>query len=142
MRAETAELYGDTTHVRGRKHKNLGYWGRPSDRAAWQFVTERPGRYQVWIDWACDDGSAGNNLLLELGSQRIEHPVAGTGDWDTYRSARIGEVTLTPGVHRLELHSAGKVKGALFDLRSVGSVRSRSPIPRSRARRIRAASSH
>ncbi|WP_406699828.1 PVC-type heme-binding CxxCH protein [Singulisphaera sp. Ch08] len=118
LRAETAELYGDTLTFEA-KHKNLGYWGRPSDRAAWQFVTERPGRYRVWIDWACDDGSAGNSLLLELGTQRIEHPVTGTGDWDTYRLADIGEVTLAPGIHRLELHSAGPVKGALFDLRSV-----------------------
>lgn len=118
LRAATAELYGDTLTFEA-KHKNLGYWGRPSDRAAWQFVAERPGRYRVWIDWACDDGSAGNTLLLELGTQRVEHPVTGTGDWDTYRSADIGEVTLTQGVHRLELHSAGRVKGALFDLRSV-----------------------
>ncbi|SIN81117.1 putative membrane-bound dehydrogenase domain-containing protein [Singulisphaera sp. GP187] len=118
LRAESAELYGDTLTFEA-KHKNLGYWGRPSDRAAWQFVTERPGRYRVWIDWACENGSAGNKLLLELGTQRIEQPVEGTGDWDTYQSANIGELTLAPGVHRLELHSAGPVKGALFDLRSV-----------------------
>ncbi|AGA29280.1 PVC-type heme-binding CxxCH protein [Singulisphaera acidiphila] len=118
LRAETAELYGDTLTFEA-KHKNLGYWGRPSDRAVWKFVSERPGRYRVWIDWACDNDSAGNSLLLELGSQRLEHPVTGTGDWDTYQSADIGEVTLTPGAHRLELHSAGPVKGALLDLRSV-----------------------
>jgi len=128
--AATAELYGDTLTFEA-KHKNLGYWGRPSDRAAWRFVVAKPGRYRVRIDWACDNSSAGNTLLLELGPQRLEHTVVGTGDWDTYNTAEIGEVTLAPGAHRLELHSSGKVKGALLDLRSVElrPVPDREPTP-------------
>ena len=45
--------------------------------------------------------------------------IAGTGNWDTYRTAKVGEVTLEEGPGQLEVRSEGKIKGALIDLRAV-----------------------
>jgi putative membrane-bound dehydrogenase-like protein len=118
LRARTAELYGDTlTYEAG--HDNLGYWGRPSDRAAWRFEVPRAGRFEVWIEWACDDSVAGNTMVIQVGPQEVRHKVAGTGSWETYRTARVGTLDLAAGAHRLEAHSLGRLKGALLDLRWV-----------------------
>jgi putative heme-binding domain-containing protein len=118
LRAAAAEIRGDTLTFEP-KHGNLGYWATANDLAAWTFEVGRPGKYAVAIDWACDDGTAGNRLALRVGPGRIEHQVAGTGSWDTYRSAKLGEVTLAPGPNRLEIQSIGRIRGALLDLRAV-----------------------
>jgi putative membrane-bound dehydrogenase-like protein len=118
LRAETAQIFGETLTYEP-EHRNLGYWGRLADRAAWTFDVKQPGRYAVWLEWSCDDTSAGNTLVLDFGPARVEHKVTGTGNWSTYRAAMVGEVTLTAGSHRLDARSAGRVRGALLDLRAV-----------------------
>ncbi len=118
LRAETAQIFGETLTFEP-EHRNLGSWGRLADRAAWTFDIARPGRYAVWLEWSCDDASAGNTLVLDFGSGKAEFKVTGTGHWSTYRAAKVGEVTLTAGPHRLDARSAARVRGALLDLRSV-----------------------
>jgi putative heme-binding domain-containing protein len=118
LRAATAEITGDTLTFEP-EHENLGSWSARNDRAAWRFDAARPGKYSVRIDAACDDRTAGNVLVLEAGSSRIETTVAGTGSWAAYRTSAIGEITLTAGPQRLEIHPAGPIRGALVDLRSV-----------------------
>ncbi len=102
LRAETAEITGVTLTYES-QHGNLGYWSAKNDRAAWRFDAARSGRYDVWLDWACDDRTAGNTLVLAVGKERLETTVSGTGSWETYRSAAIGEITLTEGPQRLEV---------------------------------------
>jgi hypothetical protein len=118
LRAETAEIFGLTLTYEP-LHHNLGFWSAHADRAAWTFDAPRAGRYRVWLDWACDDRTAGNTLVLETGRDRLETKVAGTGSWDNYQKAPIGEITLTEGPQRLEIAPAGQVRGALLDLRAV-----------------------
>ena len=118
LRAETAEISGDTLTFEA-LHGNLGFWSAKNDRAAWRFDAARPGRYSVWLDWACDDRTAGNTLVLNVGKERLETKVSGTGSWETYRKAAIGEITLTDGPQRLEISPSGQIRGALLDLRSV-----------------------
>jgi hypothetical protein len=118
LRAETAEIFGETLTYEP-LHQNLGFWSARTDRAAWTFDAPRAGRYRVWLDWACDDRTAGNTLVLAAGKDRLETKVAGTGSWDRYEKSPIGEVTLTEGPQRLEISPAGQIRGALLDLRSV-----------------------
>ncbi len=118
LRAETAEISGDTLTFES-QHGNLGFWSARNDRAAWRFDAARPGRYSVWLDWACDDRTAGNTLVVDVGKERLENKVSGTGSWERYQSAAIGEITLEAGPQRLEIFPAGQIRGALLDLRSV-----------------------
>src|SRR5207253_2569183 len=87
--------------------------------AAWTFDVARPGKFAVWLNWACDGASAGNTLGLDFGTDRVEFPVTGTGGWETYRAAKVGEVTLAAGSNRLDARPIGPVRGALLDLRAV-----------------------
>jgi putative membrane-bound dehydrogenase-like protein len=118
LRAETAEIFGQTLTFEP-QHGNLGYWSARDDRAAWTFDVARAGRYSVWLDWACDDRTAGNPLVLAAGKERLETRVAGTGSWDTYQKSLIGEISLAEGPQRLELLPVGQIRGALLDLRAV-----------------------
>ena len=51
--------------------------------------------------------------------QTASGTVTGTGGWDQYRKQKFGQVQFDPGAHRLEFRSAGEIKNALIDLRTV-----------------------
>ncbi|QDV32458.1 PVC-type heme-binding CxxCH protein [Tautonia plasticadhaerens] len=118
LSAETAEIYGNRLTYEPTLG-NLGWWIGDDDRAAWTFEVDRPGRYEVRLDWACDDGEGGGSYAIEVGADRIAGVVPGTGSWEDYRRATVGTVSLGDGRHRLEIRPEGRPKGALMDLRSV-----------------------
>ncbi len=122
--ATTSEIYGSTL-VFEDKYKNLGYWSSENDHAVWNFEVDRPGKYTVMLDYACDDSTAGNSYVLEIGDAQITGTVAGTGNWDTYKQPRIGTLTLAVGQHRLVFRPAGKINGAMIDLRGIRITPSR-----------------
>jgi putative heme-binding domain-containing protein len=116
--ATNAEIYGSTLVFESR-YSNLGYWSSADDHAAWTFQVTRPGKYAVHLDWACEDSTAGNSFVIEVGPQRVTGTVSGTGNWDTYKRGKFGELTLDAGQHRLAFRPAGPVSGALIDLRGI-----------------------
>ncbi len=103
--------------------RNVGCWHGVQDHVAWNVQVEKEGRYDVWLDWACDNSSAGNAYVLEGGRTAVEGKVAGTGGWDRYRQEKIGTTTLAAGLQRLVLRPAGPaLRGALLDLRGIHLV--------------------
>ncbi len=121
LKASTCEIYGSTL-VLERKHGNLGYWQSADDHAVWTVDVRQAGRYAVHLDWACDDKSAGNTLVLEAGQHRFMARVEGTGGWDIYRQEKIGTTLLAEGRQRVTLRAEGKIAGALLDLKAIRLV--------------------
>src|SRR5262249_61304188 len=79
--------------------------------------------FDLWLDWACADASAGTAFVLEGGEPAVRGKVAGTGGWDKYRQQKVGTLTLEAGTQRLVLRPDGeRLKGALLDLRGVHLV--------------------
>jgi putative heme-binding domain-containing protein len=117
--AKSAEIHGgDITFET--PFQNIGCWHGAQDHAAWTVQLEKEGRFDVFLEYACDDASAGNRFILEGGQPSLRGQVAGTGGWDKYRQAKIGTLTLSAGTHRLILRpDAGTLKGALLDLRGI-----------------------
>jgi hypothetical protein len=79
----------------------------------------RAGKYSVHLEWACDNGSAGNALTLQAGGRSLTTTVKGTGTWDDYRKARIGELDLEAGRQRIVMRPAGNITGAMIDLKGL-----------------------
>ncbi|QEH36969.1 hypothetical protein OJF2_55540 [Aquisphaera giovannonii] len=118
LAAEDAEIYGDRL-VFEQSHSNLGFWMAANDRAAWTIEVARPGRYDVWLDAACADSSAGDVLEIDLGRQQVLHQMTGTGSWDRFERVRIGELALPPGRCRVEARAASAPRNAVMDLRDI-----------------------
>jgi putative membrane-bound dehydrogenase-like protein len=121
LTAANCEIFGPSVVLEA-QHGNLGYWASEDDRAVWTVEVPRAGRYAVWLEWACDTDSAGNGYVLRAGDAQLPGKVAGTGNWDTYRTAAVGELTLRSGPQSVEFRSAGKLRGSLIDLKSVRLV--------------------
>jgi len=117
--ATNAEIHGGDITFES-TFQNIGCWHDVQDHAVWTVQLEKAGGFEVVLDYACDDASAGNRFILEGGQPSLRGQVAGTGGWDKYRQQKIGILSLGAGAHRLVLRpDAGFLKGALLDLRGI-----------------------
>jgi len=113
LSAANAEVYGSTLTLES-KYGNLGEWTKEDGEAAWT-IDSPGGRFTVKLEYACDPKVAGNAFTLMIGEERITGDVASTGNWDTYRRIRLGDLTLPAGKLRVSLRSTGAISGALMD---------------------------
>jgi putative membrane-bound dehydrogenase-like protein len=118
LRAEHAEIYGGEIAFEG-DFKNVGMWHGPDDRAEWRVSLPKAGTFDMYLDYACDAHSGGNELAIEGGESPVRWKVASTGAWSEYRTTKIGTVKLPAGDGRIIVRPAGPLRGALIDLRTV-----------------------
>ncbi|MDG3003442.1 neutral/alkaline non-lysosomal ceramidase N-terminal domain-containing protein [Paludisphaera mucosa] len=116
--AADAEIFGPNLLFET-EHGNLGYWHAAADHAGWTFEVDHGAMFNVALEWACDDGSAGNAYMLKLGGQTIRGVVPGTGGWGRYVRASIANQVFHKGVHRIDLRPEGPMHGALADVRAI-----------------------
>ncbi|MHC5541740.1 carbohydrate-binding protein, partial [Singulisphaera rosea] len=98
---------------------NLGYWHDDGDYAVWIFRVDEPGTFALSLDYACQDRDSGNRFRVRVDKEVFRGRVSGTRSWSNYQSFLIGEITLGPGMHELEVRPEKPIIGALFDLRAV-----------------------
>jgi putative heme-binding domain-containing protein len=118
LTAASAAVFGKTL-VFEEKHQNLGYWSSPDDHAIWTVEVPQDGRYEVWLDFACDPSAAGNTLALQAGDAQLTHQVRSTASWDLYRKAKAGVLRLPAGRHEIIVRPEGSIRGALIDLKAI-----------------------
>jgi len=84
----------------------------------------RAGNYDVYLDWACSNHTAGNKYRIQVSTGQLVGEVAGTGkSWGNYRRQKVGRLQLTAGLQSLVVRSEGPIKvQALLDLRSIELV--------------------
>ncbi len=122
LSAQNCAIYGSSL-VFEKPYANLGYWSNVDDHAVWTVVLPKAGRYEVWLDYACQNGTAGNPLVLQAGDEKVTGKVVGTGTWDDYKQAQLGTLALPAGEATISLRSAGPIRGgALLDLKAVRLV--------------------
>jgi putative heme-binding domain-containing protein len=64
LSAKKAEIFGhDITFET--PFQNIGCWHDAQDHVAWTVQLEKEGRFDVYLDYACDNAAAGNRFVLE-----------------------------------------------------------------------------
>lgn len=116
--AMNAKIYGPKI-VFEDKYRNLGYWQSPDDHAVWMMNVPKAGKYQVRVEYACEDDSAGDRFVIAIGDQTVGGVVTGTGSWDRYRGQSVGAVMLPAGYAELVIRSDGAIRSSLMDLRQI-----------------------
>lgn len=118
------EIYGKTVELE-KQYGNLGMWNSDADQAVWTIDVPKDGVYEVWLEYACEEKSAGNEFILEIGAASLKGGVLSTaaGNWDNYRKLNAGSITLKAAKQQqARLRAAGKIRGALFDLKGITLV--------------------
>jgi hypothetical protein len=119
------DLYAESARTIGPDIKYMPEWRAfgwftESDLVEWDIDVNAKGTYEVYLDWSVSDDAAGKPFALEGGDQRIMGTVGKTGSWFTYRLEMIGNIHLSPSVHKLVFKAdSTSPKGALLDLRSI-----------------------
>ena len=98
---------------------NIGYWHGEADHVAWKVRLVKPAAFDVYLDAACANDSAGNAFALDAGGGTLRGKVAGTGGWDRYTLTKLGTVNLPAGASRITFRPDGTIRGALIDLRTL-----------------------
>ncbi|MBL9125359.1 MAG: c-type cytochrome, partial [Planctomycetaceae bacterium] len=101
---------------------NLGYWSAPDDSALWTVQIDSAGAYDVMLDYACHNDSAGTSYCLETPAGPLRGEGEGPGGWSDYRTQRIGSVQLPAGTRKWGLRADGPINGAMLDLRAIQLV--------------------
>ena len=101
------------------KYKNLGYWSSENDYAVWTLELPSSGTYEVEVEYACENSTAGNPIRFSTGTRVLTANVPGTGTWDDYRKWRAGSIDLSRGRVEFVVSAAKKPVSHLLDLRSV-----------------------
>ena len=89
------------------------------DVAEWRVEVAVGGTFDVWVNLAADDDSAGDFYVVETEGSRTRGEVRSTVDYDHFREQPAGRLTLRPGVNRIILRPDGPLKHELADVRSV-----------------------
>ena len=117
--ATAAEIFGPSL-VLEQRYKNLGFWSSEQDHADWIIRVPSPGGvYAVELDYAVEESCAGDELLLTVANKRLSGRVPSTQTWDTYRTWKLGNIRLQPGLNRLVVSASAKPKRAMIDLRNI-----------------------
>jgi alpha-L-fucosidase len=117
-----AEAHGEKAmhQTTGEVH-NIGHWVDVEDWGEWEFVADKPGKYQVEIRYSCPTEEAGSvySVLLRDHKQ-FQSEVKGTGSWDDYSTEEIGEIEIPEeGRYMLSVVPEKKAHYAVMNLASI-----------------------
>lgn len=119
--ANAASVYGPSLAYQA-QYGNLGQWRSPADFGVFRGAAPSPGKYRVTLLYAAPPEIAGNRFQIRAGARNLEGEILATTGWNDYHPRDAGIVELPKGEFELTIRSAGPIKGALFDLRSVTLV--------------------
>ncbi len=116
--ADRAYIYGGTITFEP-EFRNVGYWHAVTDHVVWRVKLDKATTFDVYLDYACANDSAGNTLVLDGADAPLRYTVAGTGAWSDYTLVKLGTVKLPAGAGRLTVRPDAHPRGALLDLRTL-----------------------
>ena len=84
---------------------HISKWTGPDDSAEWVFHVDKPGAFQVLIDYAANKNSEGKPYEIKVGSSTFKTSVLYTGEWFEYHKFPVGYIEhLEPGDYTVTIH--------------------------------------
>ena len=115
--AADAEIVGSTAKLEGGEAPNIGYWLDTKDYLQWQVQVDKPGEYEVALNYACLESSAGSEYSVSVGDRTLAGKVPATGGWGDYRVVKLGTVRVgAAGVQTVAVRATKKVGMAVMNL--------------------------
>lgn len=100
----------------------LGYWRKKGDYAEWLIDVPNSGKFQVELNFACQEEDAGGQFRVQFGeNKQVQSKVKSTETWSDYLQKELAVIKLDAGKQRISIHSL-KDQGPLMKLRSIKLV--------------------
>ncbi len=98
----------------------VGYWSNPNDYVLWQAQVDKPGDFEVWLDYSCDSKTANSQFNLSVGDQSLTGTVAATANWDDFKIIKLGTIHIDkPGVAVVTVTPTKKPGQFVMNLRGI-----------------------
>jgi hypothetical protein len=95
-------------------------WFTAEDSVVWDVEIDKAGRFDVHLTWSVSDEEAGKKFTFIAGNDRIDGTVDRSGSWETFKTVKIGTVSLKRGRHKAVFKPFEKFNGeALLDLKEI-----------------------
>ncbi len=124
LQAVDADIHGDTAQYEsGNGKDNIGYWTNAQDYVAWDFEVVAPGRFNVEITFACEQGIGGSEYSINIAEQQLSGTVRESGSWTNFVSEKLGTVKIDKaGTYTLTIRPKNMPRGAVMNLKSITLV--------------------
>lgn len=124
LTAGNAKLHGDKFLLESKGGaENIGYWTDLDDWAEWDFKVDKPGTFELAIEYA-HPGAANSEYLIETKSGKLKGQIQASGSWGNFRKVKVGSVGIAKaGTHTLSFKATDKSVSPLINLRSIELIR-------------------
>jgi hypothetical protein len=113
----TASIQGNSPVV---MENQIGHWGNPEDSVSWLVELQKPGRFDVRIEYACDKNMGGSTFIVKVADREFEMVSEETGSWRSYRMITAGQVEFAAaGRQSVTLVPSTKTPWKAISLKSV-----------------------
>ncbi len=120
LHAKDVTIHGKTVRYEPQPTKNtIGYWTKMEDWVSWEFLVDRPGKFDLIAFQGCGKGSGGAEVEFVVDDRKLKMTVQDTGHFQNFIERNIGQVELKKGPHRLEVRPLTRPGVAVMDLRWV-----------------------
>ena len=116
--ARTAVTYGVKLAYRPSLNV-LAPWTIAGDSVEWIAESKQAGEYEVLVELAADDESAGDKYTIQTEVSQTTGTVASTGGYDRFVRQKAGTLKLKAGINRILMRPEGPLKRELADVRAV-----------------------
>ena len=97
-------------------------WFMGKDQVEWEVEVERPGSYEVILEWSVSDEEAGKEFVFVAGDAQPKGKVGRPGSWEPFKGESIGAIKLEEGRNKMIFKAAELDAGPLLDLREIRLV--------------------
>jgi alpha-L-fucosidase len=121
LTAADTDLHGETFKFQDSNGiGNIGYWVNPAEWMSWDVNVKTPGKFDVTVEFACENDSPGTEYTVAVGDQKVSGKVDSTGSWDKFVAKKIGTLTLsTAGQQTIALKVVKMPGRAVMNLKSI-----------------------
>ena len=119
LSAKAAKIGGKLKYETARKA--VGYWLDLKDSISWAVELKEGGTYDVEIEYACLDSSAGGQYEFEIDGHAVSRKlvVPKTGGWGKFLKEKVAVIKFKKGSQRLTIRGLTKSGEALMNVRAV-----------------------
>ena len=97
LEAKDAEITGGAHLENIAGQSSVGYWTRREATVSWDVRVEKPGEFEIEIEFACEAPSAGSRIAIESGSRELKWQVPSTGGWQQFQTQNVGRLRVDGG---------------------------------------------
>ena len=105
---------------KGQNPHNIGYWTDVRDYVQWGVVLDKPGRYEVALEYSAAPNSGGSRFAIEVLGQSIESEIEATASFLDFKTITLGTVEVPKaGAGLVVVRPLTKPGVAVMDLRKI-----------------------